>query len=62
VDDSVRAQDARIADQQLRIDHITRDLEARMAASDALIAQLEQQANYFTNMFETMRVNQKSYS
>ena len=29
---------------------------------DALIAQLEQQANYFTNMFQTMRENQKSYS
>ena len=32
-----------------------------MAAADALIAQMEQQATYITNMFESMRVNQKSY-
>lgn len=62
VEDSVKLQDARIASQQLRIDILTRDLETRMGAADALIAQLEQQANYFTNMFESMRANQKSYS
>ena len=62
VDESVRTQDARIQEQQNRIDALTRDLEIRMGAADALIAQLEQQANYFNNMFETMRVNQKSYS
>ena len=62
VDDSVKAQDDRIANQQLRIDQLTRDLETRMGAADALIAQLEQQANYFTNMFESMRANQNSYS
>ena len=62
VDDSVKAQDARIAAQQERIDQLTRDLETRMGAADALIAQLEQQANYFTNMFESMRANQNSYS
>ena len=62
LDDSVKAQDDRIANQQLRIDQLTRDLETRMGAADALIAQLEQQANYFTNMFESMRANQNSYS
>jgi flagellar capping protein FliD len=62
VEDSVRTQNTRIAEQQERIDQLTRDLEERMAAADALIASLEQQANYFTNMFESMRVNQKSYS
>jgi flagellar hook-associated protein 2 len=61
VDESVKAQDARIQEHQNRIDQLTRDLEIRMGAADALIAQLEQQANYFTNMFETMRENQKSY-
>jgi flagellar hook-associated protein 2 len=61
VEESVKLQDSRIANQQLRIDNLTRDLEARMAASDALIAQLEQQASYFTNMFEAMRANQNSY-
>ena len=30
--------------------------------SDAAIAALEQQANYFNNMFEAMRANQRSYS
>jgi len=62
LDESVKAQDNRIAEQQLRIDQLTRDLETRMAAADAMIAQLEQQANYFTNMFESMRTNQRSYS
>ena len=61
VDESVRTQDQRISSQQLRIDQLTRDLQTRMGAADALIAQLEQQANYFNNMFESMRANQKSY-
>jgi flagellar hook-associated protein 2 len=60
--DSVKLQDDRIENQQLRIDNLTRDLETRMAAADALIAQLEQQATYFTNMFESMRANTNSYS
>jgi flagellar hook-associated protein 2 len=62
VEDSIKSQDARIAAQQDRIDQLTRDLETRMAAADAMIAQLEQQANYFIDMFESMRVNQRSYS
>jgi flagellar hook-associated protein 2 len=62
VDESVKAQDAKLEEQQNRIDQLTRDLEMRMGAADALIAQLEQQANYFNNMFESMRTNQKSYS
>jgi flagellar hook-associated protein 2 len=62
VDDSVKAQDDRIASQQLRIDQLTTDLQSRMAAADALIAQMEQQATYITNMFEAMSANQKSYS
>ena len=62
MEDSLKAQDSRIADQQDRIDQLTRDLEARMSAADALIAQLEQKASYFTNMFDAMRQNQKSYS
>lgn len=62
MEDSLKAQDARIANQQDRIDQLTRDLETRMSAADALIAQLEQKANYFTNMFDAMRQNQRSYS
>ena len=33
-----------------------------MAAADALIAQMEQQVTYITNMFESMRRSQKAYS
>jgi flagellar capping protein FliD len=62
LDESVKSQDSRIEEQQNRIDQLTRDLEMRMGAADALIAQLEQQANYFNNMFESMRANQKGYS
>ena len=62
VAESVTLQDKRIENQQLRIDNLTRDLEGRMAAADALIAQLEQQASYFTNMFEAMRANQNAMS
>jgi flagellar capping protein FliD len=62
VDDSVKSQSAKLEEQQNRIDQLTRDLETRMGAADALIAQLEQQATYFNNMFESMRANQKSYS
>jgi flagellar hook-associated protein 2 len=62
VAESIKSQDDRIENQQLRIDNLTRDLETRMAAADALIAQLEQQATYFTNMFESMRADKSSYS
>jgi hypothetical protein len=33
-----------------------------MAAADALIAQMEQQVTYITNMFEAMQTSQKAYS
>jgi flagellar capping protein FliD len=62
VAESIKSQDDRIENQQLRIDNLTRDLETRMAAADALIAQLEQQATYFTNMFESMHADKSSYS
>ena len=61
LDASLRAEDERIAAEQDRIDNRTKDIQERMAAADALIAQMEQQATYITNMFESMRVNQKSY-
>ena len=61
VEDSIKSQDARITAQQERIDQLTRDLETRMAAADAMIAQLEQQASFFTNMFEAMRESSKNY-
>jgi flagellar hook-associated protein 2 len=61
VEDSIKSQNARITAQQERIDQLTRDLETRMAAADAMIAQLEQQASFFTNMFEAMRESSKNY-
>lgn len=62
LDNALKAEDARIAAETLRVELFTRDLQERLAKADALIAQLEQQANYFNNMFEAMRANQKSMS
>ena len=61
LDSSLRAEDERIAAEQERIDNRTKDIQERMAAADALIAQMEQQATYITNMFEAMQTSQKSY-
>lgn len=44
----------RISDQQDRIDQLRLDLNSRMAAADALIASLEQQALYMTNLIQSM--------
>lgn len=45
---------ARISAEQERIDQLREHLLARMAAADALIASMEQQAKYFKSLFETM--------
>ena len=39
---------------------MTENLNAQMAAADALIASLQQQASYFANMFAAMTANQNS--
>lgn len=44
----------RISAEQERIDQLREHLQARMAAADALIASMEQQAKYFKSLFETM--------
>jgi flagellar hook-associated protein 2 len=59
---SLRAEDARIEAEQKRVEQFTKDLQERLAKADAMIAALEQQAEYFTNMFEAMRANQKAMS
>jgi flagellar hook-associated protein 2 len=51
-------QNRRIADEQSRIDALTKDLTGRMAAADALIASLEQQVSYFTTLFGSMNGTQ----
>ena len=59
---SLEGQDKRIEAETERIENLTRDLQERIAKADAMIAQLEQQAGYFTGMFEVMRANQRSMS
>jgi len=53
-------QDAHIAEEQARIDALQKNLEARMAASDALIASMEQQVNFMNGLMEAMLVNQRN--
>jgi flagellar hook-associated protein 2 len=62
LDQSLKSEDARIEAEQARVERFTSDLQDRLAKADAMIAALEQQANYFNNMFEAMRTNQKSMS
>ena len=62
LDASLKAEDDRIAAEQERINQRTTDIQERMAAADALIAQMEQQVTYITNMFEAMQTSQKAYS
>jgi len=60
--DEISAQDRRIEEEQERVDRIREDLAARISAADAMIAALEQQAIYITNLFESMRIAQRMYS
>ncbi len=60
--DQIEAQDQRIEMEQERVDRVRDDLVARMAAADAMIAALEQQANYISQLFESMRIAAKMYS
>jgi flagellar hook-associated protein 2 len=60
MDDQLKAADDRIAEEQRRIDDLKESLQKRFFAADALIASLEQQATYFTNMFAAMKTNQDS--
>jgi flagellar hook-associated protein 2 len=50
---------SRIAAEQNRIDLLEDSLNSQMARADALIAGLEQQANYFSNLFTSMRESQR---
>lgn len=56
----ISEQDRLISAEQERIDQYRASLQERMYAADALIAALEQQVVYFSNMFEAMRIAQKS--
>jgi flagellar hook-associated protein 2 len=60
--DQLSAQDDRIEAEQDRVEQIRQNLVAQMAAADALIASLEQQARYITGLFESMRIAARMYS
>lgn len=51
-------QDARIAEEQTRIDSLEKSLNARMAAADALIASMEQQVIFMNGLIDAMWSNQ----
>ena len=53
--------DRRIAESQARVDQMKTSLYERMATTDAMIAALEQQFNYLSSMFESMRASSQSY-
>ncbi len=57
----IAAEGNRISENELRIDNLRRTLTEQMAAADALIASLEQQANYIAGMFESMRIAAERY-
>lgn len=54
LDGQSTALDKQIADKQSYIDSMQADLEQRMAAADALVAALEQQYNYISQMLDSM--------
>lgn len=54
LDGQAAALDRQIADKQSYIDSMQADLEQRMAAADALVASLEQQYNYISQMLDAM--------
>ena len=58
--DEITAQDKSISNQQARVDLLRKNLQARIAAADALIASLEQKVTYFTGMFDAMRTYSRS--
>ena len=50
----------KISANQDLVDQMTENLNAQMAAADALIATMQQQASYFTNMFAAMTASQNA--
>jgi len=61
VSDQIEEQEELIDAAQERVDLIEENLTAQMAAADALIASLEQQAIYITNLFASMREATRMY-
>jgi flagellar hook-associated protein 2 len=57
VQSSLKSQADRIANSQQQIDDLKTRLQTQMASANAMLAQLEQQAQYFTSMFQVMAGN-----
>ena len=53
--------DARIEQEQVRVDFLEKQLQERMAAADALIASMEQQYTYISGMFQAMQEAAKQW-
>jgi flagellar hook-associated protein 2 len=49
-----------ISSEQDKINHLQTSLQAKMAAADATIAQIEQQLTYFTGLFQSMYLPRQS--
>jgi flagellar hook-associated protein 2 len=60
VQDDLVQQQQLIDDNQARVDQLQEQLQEQMAAADALIAQMEQQATFMTNMFQAMTTDSKN--
>jgi flagellar hook-associated protein 2 len=60
VQSQITRTNASIDMRQDRVDALEERLQAQMAAADALIAQLEQQATFMTNMFQAMTTDSKN--
>jgi flagellar hook-associated protein 2 len=57
VDAQVSSLGDAINDKQTMVDALQTRLESQMAAADALVASMQQQASYFTNMFQAMQTD-----
>jgi flagellar hook-associated protein 2 len=55
VDGQITSIDSSIADKQTMVDALQTRLESQMAAADALVASMQQQATYMSNMFQAMQ-------
>lgn len=61
VTNQITATNGRIETKQDQIDQLQQRLLEQMSAADALIASMEQQYSYLSNMFEAMRVADQQY-
>ena len=60
--DRGKAEALQVQQMQERLDLMESNLRERFAALDSSIAALQQQALYFNNLFESMRIAQQTYS